>query len=439
MLYEGKIIFIVLDGLGDRITPQLGNKTPLQSAKTPNLDKMALMGITGLVDVVSPGIAPGSDSAHLSLFGYDPIKEYPGRGVFEAAGFGLDLNDDEVAFRTNFGTVEETGDILLLKDRRAGRISGEEAKGLIKEIENIEIDGVQFRTIHTLEHRGILIMKGENLSSEISDIDPHATNVPVLMSKPLEGSSDFEKAKRTANLVNKYVLTVYHKLKDHPINKKRKNEGKLPGNIILPRGASKKFTLESFEHRWGFNPACVAVGPLYKGVARILGFKLYNPPGGTGLPNTNIKSKFETGLKALENHDFVFIHLKGTDTASHKKDPITKKNFIERFDKEFGIILEAIEEGATVLVTGDHSTPAILGRHSGDPVPVVIAGPNVRPDSVDRFDEISCARGGLHRIRGKDIMPILLSLTDRTLEYGLRPTSKPQRFIPHKWEGLKLK
>ena len=437
-MYDGKIIFIVLDGLGDRITPQLGNKTPLQSAKTPNLDKMASIGTTGIVDVISPGIAPGSDSAHLSLFGYDPFEEYPGRGVFEASGFGLDLDDDEIAFRTNFGTVEERGNTLILKDRRAGRISGSEAKGLIDPIKEIEIDGIKFKTIHTLEHRGILIMKGPGLSAEISDVDPHATNVPVLKSMPLEKATDFKAAKKTAELLNKYVLVVYQKLKDHPINKKRATEGKLPGNIILPRGASKRFTLESFAHRWGFNPACVAVGPLYKGVARILGFKLYDPPGGTGLPNTNIKSKFETGLKALETHDFVFIHLKGTDTASHKKDPITKRDFIERFDREFDIILDAIEKGATVLVTGDHSTPAVLGRHSGDPVPVVIAGPNVRPDKINRFDEISCASGGLHRIRGKDIMPILLSYTDRNLEYGLRPTNKSQKFIPHTWSGLKI-
>ena len=437
-MYDGKIIFIVLDGLGDRITPQLGNKTPLQSAKTPNLDKMASIGITGIVDGIRPGIAPGSDSAHLSLFGYDPFEEYPGRGVFEASGFGLDLDDDEIAFRTNFGTVEEDGNTLILKDRRAGRISGPEAKGLIDSIKEIEIDGIKFKTLHTLEHRGILIMKGDGLSAEISDIDPHATNVPVLKSMPLEKATDFKAAKRTAELLNKYVLAVYRKLKDHPINKKRVKEGKLPGNIILPRGASKKFTLESFRHRWGFNPACVAVGPLYKGVARILGFKLYDPPGGTGLPNTNIKSKFETGLKALEAHDFVFIHLKGTDTASHKKEPITKRDFIERFDREFTIILDAIEKGATVLVTGDHSTPAVLGRHSGDPVPVVIAGPNIRPDKVNKFDEISCASGGLHRIRGKDLMPILLSYTDRNLEYGLHPTNKSQRYIPHTWKGLKI-
>ena len=437
-MYDSKVIFIVLDGLGDRITPQLGNKTPLQSAKTPNLDKMASIGITGIVDVVGPGIAPGSDSAHLSLFGYDPFGEYPGRGVLEAAGFGLDLKKNEIAFRTNFGTVEKQGDTLILGDRRAGRISGEDAKELINAIGELEIDGVKFTTVHTLEHRGILVMKGNGLSANISDVDPHAVGVPVLRSMPLEKAPDFKAAERTANLVNKYVLTVYNKLKDHPINKKRVAEGKLPGNIILPRGASKKFSLESFRHRWGFNPACVAVGPLYKGVAKILGFKLYNPPGGTGLPNTNIKSKFKTGLKALETHDFVFIHLKGTDTASHKKDPVTKRNFIERFDKEFGIILNTIEKGATVLVTGDHSTPAILGRHSGDPVPVVIAGPNIRPDKVDRFDEISCAEGGLHRIHGKDIMPILLSYTDRTLEYGLRPTNRPQRYISHDWNGLKL-
>ena len=294
MMMNGKVIFVVLDGLGDLPVRELGWKTPLQHAKTPNLDYLADVGITGLIDIISPGVPPGSDSAHLALFGYDPIHEYPGRGPFEAAGYGFALEDNEVAFRVNFATVENVGKTLIVKDRRAGRISGEDAKELTESIKEItEIDGVEIKFAHTLEHRGVLIFKGENLSHEITDVDPHAINVPVLKSVPLKHAKNISAAEKTANIVNKWVKLVYEKLKDHPVNMKRKREGKLPAQIALPRGAGKRFSIESFSERWGFKPVGIAAGALYKGVARVLGFDLIDVPGATGLPNTDVYAKFK--------------------------------------------------------------------------------------------------------------------------------------------------
>ena len=439
MMMNGKVIFVVLDGLGDLPVRELGWKTPLQHAKTPNLDYLADVGITGLIDIISPGVPPGSDSAHLALFGYDPIHEYPGRGPFEAAGYGFALEDNEVAFRVNFATVENVGKTLIVKDRRAGRISGEDAKELTESIKEItEIDGVEIKFAHTLEHRGVLIFKGENLSHEITDVDPHAINVPVLKSVPLKHAKDISAAEKTANIVNKWVKLVYEKLKDHPVNMKRKREGKLPAQIALPRGAGKRFSIESFSERWGFKPVGIAAGALYKGVARVLGFDLIDVPGATGLPNTDVYAKFKYAIDALKKYDFVFVHIKGTDTLSHKKDPLGKARFIEKIDNALEIIVDDIKRNdeLTLLITGDHATPSKIGYHTGHPVPILIVGPNVRRDDIKMFNEFAVQKGGLGRILGQHIMQILLTYTGRALEYGLKVSSSSLRYIPHKWNAL---
>jgi len=437
--YFGKIILLVCDGMADRQVKELGDKTPLEYAETPNMDELAEKGVTGLMDPIAPGVPPSSDTAHLAIFGYDPEKEYPGRGLFEAAGYGYKISDDEVAFRCNFSTVRKRDNELIVVDRRAGRISGDEAEALAKELQKIdEIDGVKVRFVHTLEHRGFLILKGEGLSANITDSDPHEVGAPVLESVPLESAVDFEAVQKTAQIVNKFVLQTFSVLNTHPINVERIKHGKLPANIVLPRGAGKRIKLENFEERWGMKPACVAAGPLYRGVAFELGFKLIDVEGATGLPNTNIKGKFEAAVNALENYDFVFIHIKGTDTLSHSKDAKGKAEMISRIDNALPIIMDTIKEGATFVLTADHTTPCSIGIHSGDPVPLLITGPNIRRDFVKNFDEISVVRGGLHRIRGKELMNILLDMTHRAPEYGLRPSPKHVRYLPKIWNALKL-
>ena len=438
-MYEGKIILLICDGMADRQVKELGDKTPLEYAETPNMDELASKGVTGLMDPIAPGVPPSSDTSHLAIFGYDPEKEYPGRGLFEAAGYGYRISDNEVAFRCNFSTVRKQNDKLIVVDRRAGRISGSEAETLAKEIQKIsEIDGVKVKFVHTLEHRGFLILKGEGLSANITDSDPHEVGAPVLESVPLESAVDFEAAKKTAQIVNKFVLKTFKTLNSHPVNVDRIKRGKLPANIVLLRGAGKRIRFENFENRWGMKPACVAAGPLYRGVAFELGFKLIDVEGATGLPNTNIKGKFEAAVNALEGYDFAFIHIKGTDTLSHKKDAKGKAEMISRIDDALPIIMDAVNKGATFVLTADHTTPCSTGIHSGDPVPLLIVGPNVRRDSVKHFDEVSVTRGGLHRIRGKELMNILLDVTHRAPEYGLRPSSKHIKYLPKTWNALKL-
>ena len=439
MQYDGKIILLVCDGMADMPVKELDGKTPLEYAETPNMDELASKGITGLMDPIAPGIPPSSDTSHLAIFGYDPEKEYPGRGLFEAAGYGYRVSDDEVAFRCNFSTVRKQEDELIVIDRRAGRISGNDAETLAKEIQKIsDIDGVKIKFIHTLEHRGFLILKGKDLSANITDCDPHEINAPVLKSVPLESAEDFKAAQKTAKILNEFVLKSFSILNSHPVNVERIKRGKLPANIVLPRGAGKRINLESFEERWGMKPACIAAGPLYRGVALELGFKLIEVEGATGLPNTNIRGKFEAAVNALNNYDFVFIHIKGTDNLSHSKDAKGKAEMISRIDKNLPIIMDVIKEGVTFVLTADHTTPCSRGIHSGDPVPLLIVGPHVRKDHVKHFDEINVAKGGLHRIRGKNLMYLLLDVTHRAPEYGLRPSSKHIRYIPKTWNALKL-
>ncbi|MHA1596090.1 MAG: 2,3-bisphosphoglycerate-independent phosphoglycerate mutase [Candidatus Asgardarchaeia archaeon] len=440
MSYDGKILLIVLDGLGDLPNEKLNNMTPLEYAKTPNMDKLAKIGITGIMDPLAPGIPPGSDSAHLAIFGYDYEKEYPGRGPFEAAGFGFNLKEGDIAFRVNFASVREENGQLIVLDRRAGRISGEDAEELSKAIQEgiPEIDGVKVTFAHTVEHRAVLILTGEGLSHEVTDTDPHAKNAPVLECLPWKNAKDVEGAKKTARVVNKFLVRCYKILKEHPINRKREKEGKLPAQIAMPRGAGVYYKYESFKNRWGFEPVCIAAGPLYRGVARLLGFELIDVPGATALPNTNVRGKLEAAVKALEDHDFVFVHFKGTDVASHKRDPLLKTEFIEKVDRELPIVSDLVEDGLTIAILGDHTTPCKFGNHSGDPVPLLIAGSNVPKDDVDKFGERECSKGGLHRIRGKNLMPILMSYTDRIREFGLRPTPMPVNYIPKTWNGLNI-
>ena len=399
------ILLVILDGIGDRFVPKL-NGTVLQYAKTGNLDFFAKAGISGIMDPVTPGIRPGSDTAHLSLLGYDPYEVYTGRGPFEAAGISIKLKEGDVAFRCNFATVDEK---MIVKDRRAGRIKQGTGE-LARTLDGMMIDDVKIIFKEAVEHRGVLVFRGKNLSSNISDVDTHIDNVRIHESKPL--SVDAEK---TADIVNRFVKESYQILKEHPVNKERKKKKLPPANIILPRGAGIFPKMGSMDEKYNLKSACVTGISLVKGICRLAGMDIINVKGATGGVDTNIDAKIECVVKALNKYDFVIMNIKAPDIFGHDGDAFGKVKMAEKIDKAFEP-LKNID--CLKIFTADHSTPVTVKNHSADPVPITITGKDVRVDDVKHFDEISCAKGALCRIQGRDLMNIALDLTNRSEKFG---------------------
>ncbi len=410
-----KVVLIIGDGMADRQIRELKNRTPLEVASTPNMDYLASKGITGIMDVIEPGIPPGSAPAHLALLGYNPYEVYTGRGAFEALGAGLALGKGDVALRCNFATVN---DDLVVVDRRAGRYI-DEADELEKVINQVEIESepnIKIIFKHTTEHRGVLVLKGANLSPQITNTDPGKTGLRIQSSKPLVNEPA---AIRTAKIINEFTSKIYNLLRNHPINLKRISMGKLPANILLCRGAGVLPEVKSFEEKFGLKAACIAGIPLIKGVCKALGFNVINVPGATGGLDSNLNAKAEAALKALKLHDFVVISVKGTDAASHDGLINEKIKMIERIDSMIGRILDSVNiDEICIAVTADHATPISIRDHVGDPVPVLIFAPTIIPDDVAGFSERNALKGGLGRIKGVNLLPLLLNYSLRAKKFG---------------------
>lgn len=400
-----KAIMLICDGMADRPIPKLGNRTPLELAKKPNMDELAKRGVCGLMDTIAPGVPPGSDTAHLALLGYDPHEVYTGRGPFEAAGAGIDLRAGDIALRANYGTVD---DKLIVKDRRAGRI--QDTGQLAAAIGRIKLPGARIIFKSTVGHRATLVLRGRGLSHEVTDSDPHELGSKVLQVKPLS-----REAAKTARLLNEFSRKAHKVLKAHPTNLERVRRGMLPANYLLLRGAGVVPHLEPIQEKFKLKCACVAAAALVKGVCRMAGMTIVDVPGATGGVNTNLNAKREAALRALEGNELVLLHIKGFDEASHDGNAAAKVQLIERVDDMLGHLVGAADFIAVVV---DHTTPVSVREHTGDPVPVLIAGPGVRADDVKAYDERSCARGGLGRIRGKDLLPTLADLMGRGRKFG---------------------
>ncbi len=395
-------VLVILDGLGDRIIPALKGKTPLQAAKTPTFDRLAMEGQNGLMDVLGPGITPGSDAAHLTLFGYDFKESYPGRGPLEALGAGLPSKPGDVAFRSNFATVDDN---LVVIDRRAGRdFTDDEHRALEDALKGIEIDGVKVHFVATVEHRGAIVLEGEGLSGEISDIDPHETGKKILESKP-----DVPEARKTADVVNKLVKLTYERLRDSDLNKLREQRGLPAANVLLLRGPGKHAQIPTLKERYGISSVCLAGGALYIGCAKYVGMDYIPVEGQTGTIDTNFDNIAKKAIEVIKSGvNYLFIHIKATDNASHDGNHEEKVLAIERTDTMVGKILAEVRDKVVIALTGDHTTPVLVGEHTCDPVPILFWSNFIRPDSVKQFSEIDAPHGALHSIRGIDVMPLLL-------------------------------
>ncbi len=400
---------VVCDGLGDRPVPGLGNRTPLQSALRPSLDYFARHGMSGIMDIIGPGVRPGSDTAHLALFGHDPFKVYTGRGPFEAMGVGMEVRPGDVAFRCNFSTVD---DVLDIVDRRAGRIREGTAE-LARSLDDWVYEGVKVYFKEGTEHRGVLLLRAPGLSPLVTDPDPHQEGV-----QPRQCEPKVPEAALTARVVNAFVKRSHEILKDHPVNKARAKAGEHPANIVLPRGAGIMPHIPTFQERFGLKAAAIAGVALVKGICRVAGMDVLEVAGATGGLDTDMNAKLKAALKALETNDLVFVNIKAADLCGHDGDPKGKAKVVERIDRAMALVKKGLPEGAFLALTADHSTPCCVKDHTGDPVPLVIYGKGVRADKVRSFDEIACAEGGLGRLRGVDLLPVLLDLAGRSEKFG---------------------
>jgi len=390
-----KIMFIILDGLGDKPCKELGGKTPLEAAETPNLDRLAREGVCGSVRISDK--PPESDEGHLALFGYSLKKHYPGRGPIEAAGVGLTLQRGDVAFRANMATVDNG----LVIDRRAGRI--DTTAPFAKRANGMELEGIKFMVKAGNAHRMALVMRGPGLSDKITNTDPHEEGKPVAACEALDGSDN---AKLTARLLNEFLSKTHKIFDEMPENQERIVRKMKPANQILTRGAGYYKPIPSFKNKYKLKACCVTGGGLYLGLGRLMGMKPMEAIGATGDAKTDIQCKLTTAMKGLKQYDFAYVHIKGTDLFGHDGDPNGKRRFIEKVDRSMPVL--QFFDGV-VVVTADHSTSCAAKDHSADPVPIVISRGSER-DSVSRFSESACALGRLGRMDVRDVMPTVLRL-----------------------------
>lgn len=411
-----KVLMVIGDGMADRPVKELGWKTPLEATDTPQMDYVTKMGICGLLYPWAPGIPVGSEVALLSVLGYDPHEAYTGRGPFEAAGAGIEVKPGDIAFRCNFATIDENMAVL---DSRAGGIS-EGTHELAEAVNRISIEsvpGVKIMFKETLGFRAVLVLRGGNLSPNVTDLDQFEVKTLAGAIVPLDDSTE---AANTASSVNEFIRKSYETLKVHPVNAKRTAEGKLPANVILPWGVGVPPSIVTMEKAYGMKAACIAAVSVVKGVCRYVGMDVIDVPEGTGDIYTDTSAKGRAALAALKDHEFVLVHVEGPDEASHDASAEGKMMVIKKIDDMIGQLLAGGIDLRKdyIVILADHTTPLSVRRHTGDPTPITIAGPGVRTDDVESFDERSVAKGGLVRIRGRDVMPIILDLLGKAHKFG---------------------
>jgi len=420
------IVFVILNGLGDRPQRILGWKTPLEAAETPNLDRLATMGCNGLLDPLEPGVPMGSETAHFLIFGY-PLEDFPGRAVIEATGKKIPMNEGDVLCLASFAWVVPDGRRLIRKRlayEHPESIDEEALVSLSKDICAFECEGITMEFTYTGRAEGILFLGG-GLSPHFTDSDPFGDERPVLKVQPLEGVEK-DSAQRASEALNRYLLWSYERLKDHPVNRDRgapinflmtKWSGRFPGKPPLP-----------FSAKYGLKGVAIENEPLYVGLARFLGLEPIEVRREKDVTR-DMNQKVKCALEAFERgYDFAYIHTKAPDVEGHKREPLLKAKAIEAIDRSLDRLLMMVREDSSFLlvITGDHGTPSSgTMLHSGDSLPVLFAGMNVLQDDVVHFNERDAARGGMGRLRGLDIMNIILNLTDRANLYGVKHSPLP--------------
>ncbi|MDD2752014.1 MAG: 2,3-bisphosphoglycerate-independent phosphoglycerate mutase [Candidatus Omnitrophica bacterium] len=420
-----KILYIVLDGLGDEPIKELGDKTPLEAAFTPHLDRLAQTGKTGLVYPLKKGIAPDSDTAVIGLLGYDPYKYYTGRGPLESFAADLKVNDGDVALRVNFASCSADG--KTIQDRRVARtLETDEAEALAKEINaKITLSQATFEFKSTVGHRGVLVIRGmrSKLSGAITNTDPAYEREGVfgkpkekfentlVKSVPMPGSEDSVEAKITADLVNEFTQASQKVLEASAVNKRRIVEKKLPANLILCRDAGDRLPkFPDINGLYDLKFGCFVEMPVERAIALLTGMEIIEVPSSSGHLDVDYPVWAKIALDSLNKYDGIYVHLKGPDEQAHDGNFMKKKEIIEAIDKFFfSSLLPKLDVRETILgVTADHCTDSILKTHCAEPVPLVISGANTLPDGSLSFSEKAARKGSLGEIIGTDILPLLV-------------------------------
>ena len=393
--HTSKIVLLVLDGLGDLPDPAHKGQTPLEAARTPNLDAIARESALGRLIPVAPGITPGSGPGHLGLFGYDPLTHLVGRGVLEALGAGIDLKHGDVAARANFCTVDASG---VVTDRRAGRIASDESARLVELLRASvpRVEDVEIMLQAGKGHRFVAVLRGPGLGGAVSDADPHKEGKPVPASHALEPGAPNEK---TARIVNTFVARAAELLR-----------GESPANGILARGLSERPKFAGYLERFKLRAAAIAAYPMYRGVASLAGMDLFVPAG------EGASEAFAGAGREWGAHDYFFIHVKGTDMAGEDGDFDAKVGAIESVDLALPQLLALRPD--VLCVTGDHSTPVPMRGHSWHPVPVLVRSRVCFPDPHPRFHETACRTGSLGDLASRDLIAVLLANAGRLDKYG---------------------
>jgi 2,3-bisphosphoglycerate-independent phosphoglycerate mutase len=423
-----RILYVILDGLGDDPLDALGGKTPLEAARTPNLDSLARRGVNGYVTTVREGIAPESDIAVFSILGYDPHEHHTGRGPIEAVGAGLEVNDGDLAYRVNFATVERDGDGWAIVDRRVGRdLTNDEAHSLAEEVqESVSIPGASFDFRATIGHRGVLVLRADGgpLSAEVENSDPayarrgalgvalETFDNHVVRVAPVAGHESDAAANLAARLTNEWLAASYDVLSASQVNKEREARGKMPGNFVLTRdGGDHLPDLVPFKEKFGPSFGCFVEMPVELGIARLTGMGVVEAP--TGIPPAEqYEAWAELALEALDGYDGLYVHLKGPDVPAHDGDHEAKIASIEEIDSIFFAgVLDSLDLGRTIVaVTADHSTSCARKAHTDGPVPLLVAGGSATSDGVETYGETASRKGSLGHLLGPEIMPNLVRL-----------------------------
>lgn len=429
-----RCILLVLDGLGDKGLPCFEGKTPLQMAATPNLDRLASIGMNGLYHSHLHGTALPSELAHFIMFGYD-IEAFPGRGPIEAIGESIPLNSNEVALLARvFSCALQDGSLILKNENPT--LDQKTCRTLQEAIKTFQDRDIEIEFVPTKGVEGILLLRGD-VSAKITDSNPIYEERPLMEITPLKGFEKDKGAVCSASALNAYLRWSYLTLQEHPLNRERSQKGLLPINAVGTQRAGMKSSLPSFKDMWGFRALSISSGAVYHGLCSLLAIDVKKVQQMKS-PEHDLRKRLQYA-KAATDYDFIHVHTKAPDQAAHTRNPEHKKATIESLDRALAYAIDEIiaDENILLVITADHSTASTGSMiHSGEAVPLTMVGKYTRRDDVSTFNEVSCAGGALSMVRGKELMYLILNFLDRGKLWGLMDSPVNQPFFPGNYKPL---